>query len=217
MSSKLLFALTSILALAAAAPHAPARECTVKPTSTSTSKEPTAATATPGTKAHPQHFNIYQVDQPNHGTDNVPHLDLHTNITRQVVVFDGIPATAKSCSLNWRQGPIATRVFRVQGSGLVSSRQLKSEGFPVWTPGSDVLINPTTIKPFQGSDDDFSTGLDFTLWDAPEYPDAQPHGGPGVKCEERIVVELAVNLNNGQDGRVFMQDDAENGLYISYS
>ncbi|KAK2063391.1 hypothetical protein LY76DRAFT_588571 [Colletotrichum caudatum] len=59
--------------------------------------------------------------------------------------------------------------------------------------------------------------MDFTFWDQPQYAAPATHGGPAVECRERIVVELAVNLGNGQDGRVFMQDDAENGLYISYS
>ncbi|KAI8262024.1 hypothetical protein K4K58_000928 [Colletotrichum sp. SAR11_239] len=210
MSSKLLLALTSIISLAASLPSAP-RECS------QTSVLPSASTATPGLIAHPQHFNVYQsASQPNHPTDNVPHLDLHTNITRQVVVFTGIPPSAKTCALGWRQGPIETRVFRVDGNGLVSSRQLKSEGFPTWTTGSDVLINPTTIKPFQEGSE-FVPGMDFTFWDQPEFSAPATHGGPSVKCQERIVVELAVNFNNGQDGRVFMQDDAENGLYISYS
>ncbi|KAK6218829.1 hypothetical protein QIS74_06038 [Colletotrichum tabaci] len=202
MSSKIFLALASILSLAASLPHTP-REC--------------SQPVTPGVIAHPQHFNIYQSDsQPNHPTDNVPHLDLHTNITRQVVVFTGIPATAKTCSLGWRQGPVETRIFRVDGSGLVSSRQLKTEGFPTWTKGSDVLINPTTIAPFQEGSE-FSSGMDFTFWDQPDFSAPATHAGPSVKCEERIVVELAVNLNSGQDGRVFMQDDAENGLFISYS
>ncbi|KAK2046778.1 hypothetical protein LZ31DRAFT_574379 [Colletotrichum somersetense] len=203
MSSKLFFTLASVVSLAASLPHAP-REC----------PQPVA----PGMIAHPQHFNIYQ-SQPNHPTDNVPHLDLHTNITRQVVVFTGIPPAATTCSLGWRQGPIETRAFRVDGSGLVSSRQLKAEGFPTWTAGTsdNVPINPTTIAPFQQGDGEFTAGMDFTFWDQPQYSAPTTHGGPVVECQERIVVELAVNLDNGQDGRVFMQDDAENGLYISYS
>ncbi|KAJ0163084.1 hypothetical protein CTA2_3544 [Colletotrichum tanaceti] len=205
MSSKLFLALASILSLAASLPHTP-RECS-------------QAAATPGVVAHPQHFNIYQsASQPDHPTDNVPHLDLHTNITRQVVVFAGIPATAETCALGWRQGPVApTRVFRVDGSGLVSSRQLAAEGFPTWTKGGDVRINPTTIAPFREGGGRFSAGMDFTFWDRPEFSAPATHAGPSVRCGERIVVELAVNLDNGQDGRVFMQDDAENGLFISYS
>ncbi|GJC93233.1 hypothetical protein ColKHC_02059 [Colletotrichum higginsianum] len=189
MSSKIFLALASILSLAASLPHTP-RECSQTVTPVGLSTQP------------PQ--------------DNVPHLDLHSNITRQVVVFTGIPAAAKTCSLGWRQGPVETRIFRVDGSGLVSSRQLKAEGFPTWTKGSDVLINPTTIAPFQEGSE-FSSGMDFTFWDQPDFSAPATHAGPSVKCEERIVVELAVNLNSGQDGRVFMQDDAENGLFISYS
>ncbi|KAK2023768.1 hypothetical protein LX32DRAFT_697662 [Colletotrichum zoysiae] len=204
MSSKLFLALAGMVSLAASLPHAP-REC----------PQPVA----PGTVAHPQHFNIYQ-SQPDHPTDSVPHLDLHTNVTRQVVVFAGVPAAATTCSLGWRQGPVETRAFRVDGSGLVSSRQLSAEGFPAWTAGSssdNVAINPSTIAPFQRGAGEFTAGMDFTFWDRPGYSAPRPHGGPAVECGERIVVELAVNLDNGQDGRVFMQDDAENGLYISYS
>ncbi|KAK1994074.1 hypothetical protein LX36DRAFT_714132 [Colletotrichum falcatum] len=200
MPSKLFIALAGIVSLAASLPPAP-RQC----------PQPVA----PGIVANPRHFNIYQ-SQPDHPTDSVPHLDLHTNITRQVVVFAGVPQAATACSLGWRQGPAATRVFRVDGSGLVSSRQLAAdEAFPAWAAAP--LVNPTTIAPLQLAAGDFSAGMDFTFWDRPEFDAPATHAGPLVDCRETIVVELAVNLANGQDGRVFMQDDAENGLYISYS
>ncbi|KAI6080961.1 hypothetical protein F4821DRAFT_250384 [Hypoxylon rubiginosum] len=186
-------------------------------TSATTSATAIAAVCPTGTASakiwQPTMYNLYP-SEPDRAEAPVSHLEVsHKSATdpavEQVAVFSGIPASAKSCTLGWAQGAAAERVFKVENSGLVSTLQLT--GFP-----SDVSkVSSASVAAYEPTDA-VKAGLtiDFTNWD--KVLTAAPHSGGPVDCAETIYVKVGIKTTNG-DGYVYMDQDAKNGLTISYT
>ncbi|KAH7113451.1 hypothetical protein B0J13DRAFT_243437 [Dactylonectria estremocensis] len=139
---------------------------------------------------------------------NGVHLETYNNASQveQVLVFKGIPTSAKECSLGWQQGERIERVFVVKGSDALSEARLMT-GFPA--EGEKVTYKST--QPFV-SGNTFA-GIDFTNWDD---LDVELHIGGGFACAETVYIK--VNLRN-KDGnsKVYLNQDENNGYYVSYS
>ena len=130
------------------------------------------------------------------------------SLIEQAIVFKGIPAEAKKCSLNWKQADESERSFIVEGQGLTSITQL--EGFPA--EGEPVTFN--SLRAFEGGDDATSFGPEFTGW--PETKGASEHLAGAIDCSEDIYLRISVRLSAG-DGFIYLAQDEKNGFYIAYT
>ncbi|KAH7161888.1 hypothetical protein EDB81DRAFT_785697 [Dactylonectria macrodidyma] len=136
------------------------------------------------------------------------HLETYNNASQveQVLVFKGIPASAKECSLGWQQGERIERVFVVKGKDALSEARLMT-GFP--KEGEKVTYN--SIEPFV-REDDFA-GMDFTNWDD---LDADLHIGGGYECSETVYIKVSLRNKDG-NSKVYLKQDENNGYYVTYS
>ncbi|KAF4461533.1 hypothetical protein FALBO_11673 [Fusarium albosuccineum] len=160
-----------------------------------------------GTRLEPSGlYNIFP-ESPDLSKDSLGfHLETYNNASQveQVLVFSGIPAGAKTCSVGWDQGERIERVFIVKGgNALAGVKQLS--GFP------DNEVTYNTIKPF--ADGEEFGGADFTNWD--DLP-AQGHNIGSVDCAETLYLKVALRDKNGNT-KVFLNQDKTNGLAITYS
>ncbi|RMJ20089.1 hypothetical protein BHE90_008930 [Fusarium euwallaceae] len=135
------------------------------------------------------------------------HLETYNNASQveQVVVFKGIPANAKDCSVGWDQGERISRTFIVKGGdALAGVRQLS--GFP------EGAVTYNSVQPFDNAEKDVG-GADFTNWDdlAP-----QGHLTGGIDCAETLYLKVALRNPDGNT-KVFLGQDDTNGLHITYS
>ncbi|ORY57751.1 uncharacterized protein BCR38DRAFT_448582 [Pseudomassariella vexata] len=171
---------------------------------------PSTAACTPGKIAQPTMWNLYP-SQPDLSQSPFTYLEVQIFESypqlQQVAVFSGIPPTAKSCTLGWSQSDSTSRTFVVEGSGLIAASPLT--GFPA--EGEPVSTN--SIKPFETAVDDALTP-DFTSWD--QVAAAWNHTAGAVDCAEEIHLKLEIDARNG-DGHVYFEQDAANGLYVSYT
>ncbi|OTA99769.1 hypothetical protein M426DRAFT_251924 [Hypoxylon sp. CI-4A] len=181
-------------------------------TTTTTPSSTAAAAACPtGTASasiwQPTMYNLYPSD-PDLAQDPVSYLQVQVHEQdpqlEQVAAFHGIPSEAKKCFLGWGQGKPEERTFVVDHSGLTSLFQLT--GFPAEP------VSSNSVAPFVPAD---STHADFTSWDDASHPE-QKHDNGEIDCAESIYFKLALDTENG-DGHVYMEQDAKNGLFVSYT
>ncbi|KAJ4114681.1 hypothetical protein NW760_001604 [Fusarium oxysporum] len=123
----------------------------------------------------------------------------------QLLVFTGIPAEAKKCTLGWAQGEQPERLFIVKGGdALTEFKQLS--GFP----GKAVTYN--TAKEFDTAGESVGAA-DFTNWD--DLP-AQTHIVGNIDCKSIVYLKAALRNPNGNT-KVFLEQSDKNGVYIEYS
>lgn len=134
------------------------------------------------------------------------HVESYDNSSQveQVVVFSGIPANAKKCTLGWRQGSRIERTFIVKGGdALTGVRQLAG---PL-----EKGVTYNTIKPFDDGDE--IGAADFTNWD-----DLEPQGHIIGSLECATSLYFKFGLRNNQDNtKVFLNQGKHDGIYITYS
>ncbi|KAK7409403.1 hypothetical protein QQX98_008412 [Neonectria punicea] len=195
--ASVLTSMACLLAVSNALPHATPRAASKCPA--------------PGEQARHAPSNLYNIfpKAPDVAKDSLGfHLETYQNASRveQVLVFTGIPANAKSCSVGWDQGDRTERVFIVKGGdALTGVKQLS--GFP---DNNKVTYN--TIKPFDTAENDLG-GADFTNWDDLE---PQGHTVGAIDCTDSIYLKAALRNPNGNT-KVFLNQDDDNGVYISYT
>ncbi|PKS11612.1 hypothetical protein jhhlp_001762 [Lomentospora prolificans] len=153
-------------------------------------------------------YNIY----PEHGdlaANEVSgaHLESYDDASQveQVVVFRGIPAEAKECKFGWRQGERIERSFVITGEhGLAKVKQLPG------LPEDDITFN--SVKSFDDAAKEIGA-VDFTNWHT-LGPFIHPTGN--IDCAETVYIKL--NLKDGEGNtQVFLEQNDENGFYVSYS
>ncbi|KAI2465852.1 hypothetical protein F4781DRAFT_407587 [Annulohypoxylon bovei var. microspora] len=173
---------------------------------------PPATTCQSGSVWQPTMYNLFPT-QPDFSQTSVSYLEVQVRGTEpqleQVAVFQGIPAGAKTCTLSWAQASEAERVFVVDDSGYTSVLPLT--GFPA--AGSPV--SSASVKPFEPADAAAAKHPDFTFWDK-QSKDAATHTAGVVACAEEMYFKVAIDTTNG-DGHVYLEQDAKNGFYISYT
>lgn len=137
------------------------------------------------------------------------HLETYANASQveQVVVFGGIPAHAKHCSVGWKQGDRIDRVFVVRGSDGVTGIRLLA-GFPE----DGAPVTHASVAPFDTAEEEVG-GLDFANWD--DRP-ANPHGGGMVDCRETLYLKFALR-NKEAETRLYLGADEDNGWKIEYT
>ena len=136
------------------------------------------------------------------------HIETYNNASQveQLLVFNDIPAEAKSCSVGWAQGERPERIFIVKGGdGLTSVKQLF--GFP-----DAKNVNYNTAKEFATLDGSVGAA-DFTDWD--DLP-AQEHIIGSIDCKSSIYLKAALRNPDGNT-KVFLDQNSKNGLYIEHS
>ncbi|KAF9772106.1 hypothetical protein IL306_010223 [Fusarium sp. DS 682] len=123
----------------------------------------------------------------------------------QLLVFTGIPAEAKKCTLGWAQGEQPERLFIAKGGdGLTEFKQLS--GFPT------KAVTYNTAKEFD-TPGESAGAADFTNWD--DLP-AQSHIIGNIDCKSTIYLKAALRNPNGNT-KVFLEQSEKNGVYIEYS
>ncbi|KAI1379629.1 hypothetical protein F4677DRAFT_409814 [Hypoxylon crocopeplum] len=172
---------------------------------------PACPSGTNGSVWQPTMYNLYP-SEPSKAAPAVSYLQVHMQgdepHLEQAAVFRGIPSGAKTCTVNWAQADEALRTFVVEHSGLIEVLPLT--GFPAeGTP-----ISSASVAPFVPADASGATHPDFTFWD--QTKTAVTHTAGQIPCAEDIYVKLALDPTNG-DGHVFMEQDAQNGFYITYT
>lgn len=130
------------------------------------------------------------------------------SLLEQAIVFKGVPADAKRCSLNWQQADASERSFTVVGQGLTRARQLS--GFP----GEGEPVSFNSLREFEGDDDAPSFSPDFTRW--PENEGPFVHLAGPIDCSEEIYLRISVQVAQG-DGFIHLAQDEKNGFYIAYT
>ncbi|KAI1206513.1 uncharacterized protein F4807DRAFT_439395 [Annulohypoxylon truncatum] len=173
---------------------------------------PAASTCQSGSIWQPTMYNLYPA-QPDLSVSPVTYLQVQaSNGTQpsleQVAAFSGIPRSAKTCTLMWAQAAESERTFVVDGSGLTAIQPLS--GFPA--PGTPVSAN--SVKPFV-SGGARPTHADFTYWDK-QSKDAVNHTVGAFACAEAVYYKLSIDAASG-DGRVYLEQDGKNGLYVTYT
>ena len=136
------------------------------------------------------------------------HVETFQNASQveQILVFSDIPAGTKNCQIGWQQGSRVERVFIVRGGDALAGVRLLS-GFP---HKSSVTYN--SVKPFVDAGKDVGAA-DFTNWD--DLP-PQGHLVGDVDCAETMYLLFALRNSNGNT-KVFLNQDDENGVYVSYN
>lgn len=125
----------------------------------------------------------------------------------QVVVYQGIPADAKTCSFRWRQGDRLDRTFLVKNSTALAGVR-KLSGFPA--DGESVTSN--SIKSFDNSETDVGSA-DFSFWDT--FP-ASTHIVGSVNCSETLYFKIGLRNPKG-NSQVWLSQDESNGYFLSYT
>lgn len=152
-------------------------------------------------------YNIFP-EQPDLSKKSIGfHLETYDNSSQveQVLAFTKIPATAKDCSLGWRQGNRTERVFIVKGGdALTGVRQLS--GWP------EKEITYDSVKPFDNAKEGVGAA-DFTNWD--DLP-AQGHIIGGLPCAESLYFRAFLRNPDGNT-KVFLNQNKDNGLYLTYT
>ncbi|KAH6692540.1 hypothetical protein F5X68DRAFT_59153 [Plectosphaerella plurivora] len=144
------------------------------------------------------------------GPVNGVHLETFSNASQveQVVVFSGIPASAKSCAIGWKQAARLDRVFVFRGSeGVTGIRPLS--GFPA----EGAAVTHDSIQPFDKAEAELGA-LDFANWD--ESSGASGHVGTTIDCSETMYFKFALR-NAESETRVYLGQDDANGWVVSYS
>ncbi|KAL7627939.1 hypothetical protein AAE478_002134 [Parahypoxylon ruwenzoriense] len=171
---------------------------------------PTAGTT--GSIWQPTMYNLYP-SEPDLAQTPVSYLQVQVHGTdpqlEQAVVFRGIPAEAKTCTLSWAQADASERNFVVVDSGLISVQPLAGfpdvgQGEPVTSDSVDAFVDPA-VKPLRP---------DFTFWDKTEA--ATPHTAGPIDCAQDVYFKVNIDARNG-DGHVYLEQDAKNGFYIEYT
>ncbi|KAI1086375.1 hypothetical protein F5B19DRAFT_162879 [Rostrohypoxylon terebratum] len=193
--------------------------CALPPvtTTTTTSVAAPSSSSTPAPTAcqsgsifEPTMYNLYP-SQPDLSQSPVSYLQVQASEKdpqlEQVAIFRGIPSNAKTCALMWAQASESERTFVVDGSGLTAIQPLT--GFP--SAGAPVSAN--SIKPFESAD--APTHSDFTFWDK-QSKDAVNHTVGLIQCAEQVYYKLSLDTLNG-DGHVYLEQDAKNGFYVTYT
>ncbi|CAJ2501038.1 Uu.00g038910.m01.CDS01 [Anthostomella pinea] len=133
----------------------------------------------------------------------------------QVAIFSGIPARAKTCTLNWAQADLGGRHFAVDANGLLEVLQLSS--LPL--PSDSNALTAASVAPFV----DAATAAgnvvlhpDTTGWDSPAYG-VGTHIAGFVDCAEEIYLRVAVDgrMGRASDGHVYLGQDFQNGLFVT--
>lgn len=123
---------------------------------------------------------------------------------QQVARWQGIPTTATTCTIGWAM--TADRAFSVYDNGLVRFQQML--GLP------DPNVTVDTIKDYENPNG--KTGsMDFTFW--PETTGPRFSIGGPVDCGSQVVVKLWKDVIDGGNGSVTMEQNAANGLFLSYN
>ncbi|KAI1137796.1 hypothetical protein F5Y05DRAFT_62364 [Hypoxylon sp. FL0543] len=195
--------------------------CALPPVATTTSlpsgPAPTTITTAPETCSNgsvwqPTMYNLLP-GEPDKAQPAVTYLQFQVQANQpeqqQVAVFQGIPATAQKCYLNWAQAAEAERTFTVDGSGYSAVQQLT--GFPA----AGAPVSSASIAQYVPADQAKTQHPDFTFWDK-QSKDAATHSGGEVDCAEDVYLKVSLDTLNG-DGRVYMEQDAKNGFYITYT
>ncbi|KAK7746224.1 hypothetical protein SLS62_009440 [Diatrype stigma] len=187
----------------------PPTQVTAAAAFTTTSSSSTA-TATTIQLAQPTMYNLNS-SEPDCGQPPVSYfeVDLQGDASlEQAAVFRGIPAAAQRCQLKWRQADAAERGrFEVGRHGRTKARQLT--GFPA--AGEPVTYDG--LRAFDADDGVATFSPDFTQW--PEHAGPFDHPAGTIPCSPDIYLRIAVNRAEG-DGFVHLDQDAEDGFYISY-
>ncbi|KAI0889307.1 uncharacterized protein GGS22DRAFT_153618 [Annulohypoxylon maeteangense] len=180
---------------------------TPTPTTSVTAAPPTA-TCQSGSIWQPTMYNL-DLLQPDLSQTPVTYLQVQASGAskqlEQVVVFSGIPAGAKTCNLMWAQAAEAERTFVVDGSGLAAILPLT---------GVPSLVSANSIKPYLPAADTKPVHPDFTFWDK-QSKDAATHTVGRFNCAEEVYYKIQLDTQNG-DGRVYLEQDGKNGLYVTY-
>ncbi|KAI0841186.1 hypothetical protein F5Y06DRAFT_260881 [Hypoxylon sp. FL0890] len=182
------------------------------PTPTTITTVTTATACSTGSVWQPTMYNLLP-GEPDKTQPAVSYLQFQVQDNQpeqeQVAVFQGIPASAKTCYLNWAQAAEAERTFTVDGSGYSTVEQLT--GFPA----AGQPISSASIAQYEPADKSKAQHPDFTFWDK-QSKDAVTHKGGEIDCAENVYLKVALDTLNG-DGRVYMEQDAKNGFYITYT
>ena len=129
------------------------------------------------------------------------------SLIEQAIVFKGIPAEAKKCSLWWKQADVSERSFTVAGQGLTSIIQLS--GFPA--EGEPVSFNSLQQFEHEGA---VSMGPEFTGW--PNVKGASTHLAGSIDCSEDLFFRISIRVSQG-DGFIYLAQDEKNGFYVAYT
>ncbi|KAI1290517.1 hypothetical protein F5Y03DRAFT_62898 [Xylaria venustula] len=141
----------------------------------------------------------------------VPQLEVlrtgNTSVLENIVVFEGIPANAKTCSLGWTQAAKAQRTeFVVARNGLLASQQISR------LPEGDV--NWESIAPIVEEAVEQGRPLlhpETTGW--PQIETAAGHIAGYVDCDETVYFRIQVD-DRDTDGFVYLGQNTINGLTL---
>ncbi|KAH7040840.1 uncharacterized protein B0I36DRAFT_379727 [Microdochium trichocladiopsis] len=179
----------------------------------------TSCTA-PGRVTAPVTYNIYP-DTPDKSEPSTSYIDIQNLSDReereQVVVFKGIPADAKVCTLGWIQAVTAEREFTVEENGSTKVKAFYEFPSPP-DCGTDeeeeVTVNYGVIEPLSSASTALELSPDFTFWN--DTPSAVNHTAGTVPCAEAIYLHVRINSINGLGDVLFKQDD-KNGFVMGYN
>ncbi|KAI3323481.1 hypothetical protein HD806DRAFT_496831 [Xylariaceae sp. AK1471] len=158
----------------------------------------------------PTMYRVYPT-APNISEASVSQLEVqrwdNASILENIVVFEGIPPNAKTCTLGWVQAAKAERTtFIVTGNGLLAAQQLTRIPKRRMTWHNIALIAKESVE--QGKP---LLHPDTTYW--PDIETQSSHIAGFVDCAEAIYLKIQIDDRSG-DGYVFLGQDVRDGLTI---
>ncbi|KXJ97349.1 hypothetical protein Micbo1qcDRAFT_200055 [Microdochium bolleyi] len=188
---------------------------------------PRSSCTAPGNITMPVTYNLYPGD-PDRAEAPTSYIDIQNLPDReereQVIVFQGVPAGALTCTLGWVQAAAAEREFVVEDNGSTkvkpfydfpsaTTRGLEEGDGDCNEEEQDPVINYSTIKPLSSASAELELGPDFTFWN--DSPGAVPHVAGAVPCAEEMYFHIRINPGNGL-GDVHFRQDEKNGFIMNW-
>lgn len=160
-------------------------------------------------------YNIYplQPDRADLPVDNIHLQYLEDGIElEQVIVFRGIPAEAKTCSLNWVTGSELDRVFVANENGLIKFTQLA--GLPF-----NGQISANSIEGFETENTFYAnmTGGDKVKGAVGGITSGDFDCAGELYFKAQIESDTTMFDQSTEEGHVFLEQNEKSGLYIKYS
>jgi hypothetical protein len=136
------------------------------------------------------------------------HRSENASVLENVAIFEGIPVTAKICTLGWVQAAKAERTtFIVTGNGLLAVQQLTR------IPARRITWH--NIAPIARESVEQGKPLlhpDTTFW--PDIETQSNHIAGYVDCAETIYLKVQVD-DRSAEGYVYLGQDLRDGLTLA--
>lgn len=183
----------------------------------------------PGQITSPVTYTLYP-GTPDKSGPPTSYIDIQNMTGReereQVVVFKGIPADAKVCTLAWIQATAEEREFKVEDNGSTKVKPFyefpkaaapacggEDEGGQEGEGEEEIAVSYEAIKPLSSASKELELSPDFTFW--PDNAGNTTHTAGFVKCAEMIYLHVRINTVNGL-GNVLFKQDEKNGFVMKY-